>query len=72
MKPLRVSGYVTKIGNRLALRIPVKDARNAGIFAGDSVDAEIRRGVVDAFGLLKDLSYEPFDRRRGGLWRDRT
>ncbi len=71
MKTLRVSGHIRRVGNGLALLIPVKDARNAGISAGDPVDAVIQSGVPDAFGLLKDLPYEPFDRRKGGLWRDR-
>lgn len=71
MKILRVSGRVRRVGSALVLLIPVKDARNAGISAGDPVDAVIQNGVPDAYGLLKDLPYEPLDRRKGGLWRER-
>ena len=71
MRELRVSGHVRRVGNGLALLIPVGEAKKAGIAAGDPVDAVIHSGVPDAFGLLKDLSYRPFDRRKEGLWRDR-
>jgi len=68
---LRVSGHIRRVGNGLALLIPLRDARRAGLSAGDPVDAVIQGGSPDAFGLLKDLPYRPFDRRKEGLWRDR-
>jgi antitoxin component of MazEF toxin-antitoxin module len=69
---MRVSGHIRRVGNGLALLIPVRDARRAGLSAGDSVDAVIRSGVPDAFGLLRDLRFHPFARRREGVWRDRV
>jgi hypothetical protein len=71
MRELRVSGHVRRVGNSLALLIPVADAKKVGLAPGDPVDAIIQSGVPDAFGLLKDLPYRPFDRRKEGLWRDR-
>ncbi len=71
VKTLRVSGHVRRVGNGLALLIPVREARTAGLSVGDPVDAVIQSGVPDAFGLLKDLPFTPFQRRKGGLWRDR-
>jgi hypothetical protein len=71
MRELKVSGHIRRVGNSLALLIPVGEARKAGLTAGDPVDATIQSGVPDAFGLLRDLPYKPFDRRREGLWRDR-
>jgi len=68
---LRVSGKIRRVGNGLALLIPLRDARRAGIAVGDPVDATIRSGVEDAFGLLSDLADRPFDRRKEGLWRER-
>jgi hypothetical protein len=71
MTELRVSGHVRRVGNGLALLIPLRDARKAGISAGDPVDVLIRSGVSDAFGLLKDLPFRPFERTKEGLWRER-
>ncbi len=71
MTELRVSGHIRRVGNGLALLIPLRDARRAGFSPGDSVDALIQSGVPDAFGLLKDLPYQPFERKKDGLWRDR-
>ena len=68
---LRVSGKLRRVGNGLALLIPVRDARRAGMAAGDPVDATILSGVEDAFGLLSDLPSRPFNRRKEGLWRER-
>ena len=68
---LHVSGHVRRVGNSLAVLIPIAEARKAGISTGDPVDVLIRSGVPDAFGLLKGLPYVPFERRRRGLWRDR-
>lgn len=68
---LQVSGRIRRVGNGLALWIPARDARKAGLAAGDPVDAVIRRGVLDAFGLLSDLPYRPFERRKEGQWRER-
>jgi hypothetical protein len=72
VRELRVSGHIRRVGNGLALLIPVGEAKKAGLAAGDPVDAVIQSGVPDAFGLLKDLPYRPFDRRKEGLWRDRV
>ncbi len=71
MTELRVSGHVRRVGNSLALLIPLPDARKAGISAGDPVDAVIHSGVPDALGLLADFPYRPFERAKEGLWRDR-
>jgi hypothetical protein len=71
VRELRVSGHIRRVGNGLALLIPVREARKAGISAGDPVDAVIQSGVPDAFGLLKDLPYRPFERKKEGLWRER-
>ena len=71
MNELHVSGHVRRVGNSLAVLIPIGDARKAGISTGDPVDVLIRSGVPDAFGLLKGLPYAPFERRKRGLWRDR-
>lgn len=68
---LRVSGVVRRVGNGLAILIPVRDARKAGISAGDPVDAVIQSGVLDAFGLLKEYPFRPFERAKEKLWRDR-
>jgi hypothetical protein len=72
MRELRVSGHIRRVGNGLALLIPVAEARRAGLSAGDPVDAVIQSGVTDAFGLLKDLPYRPFQRSKEGLWRERV
>lgn len=66
-----MSGHIRRVGNGLALLIPVGEAKKAGLAAGDPVDAVIQSGVADAFGLLRDLPYRPFERRKEGLWRDR-
>ncbi len=71
MRELRVSGHIRRVGNGLALLIPVGEAKKAGLAAGDPVDAVLRSGVADGYGLLKDLPYRPFDRRKEGLWHDR-
>jgi hypothetical protein len=71
VRELRVSGHIRRVGNGLALLIPVREARRAGLSAGDLVDAIIQSGVPDAFGLLKDVPYRPFERSKEGLWRDR-
>jgi hypothetical protein len=68
---LRVSGHIRRVGNGLALLIPLRDARKAGLAAGDPVDAVIKSGVPDAFGLLADLPYRPFERAKEKMWRDR-
>ncbi len=70
MTHLRVSGHIRKVGNGLALLIPVGDAKKVGLSAGDPVDALIQSGVPDAFGLLADLPYRPFDRRKEKMWRE--
>ncbi len=67
---LRVSGQIRRVGNGFALLIPVGDAKKAGLSVGDPVDALIRSGPPDAFGLLKDLPFSPFDRRKEKLWRE--
>jgi len=67
---VRVSGHVRRVGNGLALLIPVKDARRVGLSAGDAVDAVIQSGSPNAFGLLKDLPYRPFERSKERNWRD--
>jgi len=71
MAALRVSGRVRRLGTGLALLIPAKQARGAGLAPGDAVDAVIQRGAADPFGLLADLPYTPFDRRKDKLWRER-
>jgi hypothetical protein len=71
VRTMRISGNVRRVGNGLAVLIPVREAKKAGIAAGDPVDVLIESGVPDAFGLLKDLPFRPFDRRKEGLWRDR-
>ena len=71
MTELRVSGHIRRVGNGLALLIPVREARKAGLTAGDPVDAVIQSGIPDAFGLLKHLPYRPFERGKERLWRDR-
>lgn len=71
MTDLHVSGHVRRVGNSLAVLIPIGEARKAGISTGDPVDVLIRSGVPDAFGLLKGIPYAPFERHKRGLWRDR-
>lgn len=66
-----VTGRVKRVGNSIALFIPAAAARKAGLKDGQTVDAAIRTDVPEAFGLLKDLPYERFDRRKDGMWRDR-
>ena len=68
---LQVSGRIRRVGNGLAVLIPVREARSVGLAAGDPVDVVIRSGVPDAFGLLSDLPYRPFERGKEGLWRER-
>jgi bifunctional DNA-binding transcriptional regulator/antitoxin component of YhaV-PrlF toxin-antitoxin module len=68
---LQVSSQIRRVGNGLALIIPARDARRAGLAAGDPVDAILRSGVSDAFGLLSDLPPHEFERHREGLWRER-
>ncbi|MCI4347280.1 MAG: hypothetical protein L3J97_01510 [Thermoplasmata archaeon] len=71
MSEIRVSGHVRRVGNGLAILIPVRDARRAGLSVGDPVDALVRSGVADPFGLLKDLPYRPFRRAKEAMWRGR-
>jgi hypothetical protein len=71
MKQLRVSGHIRRVGNGLALLIPVREARKAGLAPGDPVDAVIQSGVPEPLGLLKDLNTGPFVRAKEKLWRDR-
>ncbi len=71
MATLHVSGHVRKVGSALAVLIPVKEARKAGLTAGDPVDVDIRSAIPDSFGLLADLPYRRFDRSKDLLWRDR-
>lgn len=68
---LRLRARVRRVGNSIALIIPAKAAREAGLRAGDQVEASIQVRGPDPLGLLKDLPYEPFERRKEGLWRDR-
>jgi len=68
---LQVSGRIRRVGNGLAVLIPLRDARSAGLAAGDPVDVVIRSGVPDAFGILSDLPYHPFERGKEGQWRER-
>lgn len=68
---IRVGGHIRRVGNGLALLIPAKEARRAGLTAGDAVDAVIRSSPADAFGLLRNLPYSPFDRSKERNWRDR-
>jgi hypothetical protein len=72
MTELHVSGHIRRVGNGLALLIPLREARKAGLSAGDPVDAILKSGVPDAFGLLEDLPYRPFERAKEGFWRDRV
>ena len=72
MTRLHVSGHIRRVGNGLALLIPVREAKKVGLAAGDPVDAVIQGGAPDPFGLLKDLPHAPFDRRREKLWRERV
>jgi hypothetical protein len=69
---VQVSGRIRRVGNGLALLIPARDARRAGLVAGDPVDAIIRSGIPDAFGLLSDLPHRPFERTKEGQWRERV
>jgi hypothetical protein len=71
MRSVRVSGRLRRVANGLALRVPAREARRAGLAAGDAVDAIIRYRVSDPFGLLHGLSYRPFERRKEGQWRER-
>ncbi|HEV2519330.1 MAG TPA: hypothetical protein VGX00_01745 [Thermoplasmata archaeon] len=71
MTPFRIAGHVRRVGNGLALMIPLREARRAGLAAGDPVDAVLQSAVADAFGLLADLPYRPFERAKEGFWRDR-
>lgn len=71
MPEMRVSGTVRRVGNGLALLLPAADARDAGIGAGDAVEAVIQRGEPEAFGLLRDRPYVPFLRATENAWRER-
>jgi antitoxin component of MazEF toxin-antitoxin module len=71
MEPVRVAGTVRRVGNSLAVLIPVADARRAGLVAGSPIDAEIRPRSVEALGLLKAAKHRPFDRHEEDLWRER-
>jgi len=71
MIQLQVSGRIRRVGNGLAVLIPVREARSARLGAGDLVDVVIQSAVPDAFGLLSDLPYRPFERGNRGPWRER-
>lgn len=67
---IRVSGRIKRVGNSLAIFVPAASARQAGLRAGDPVDAVIRTEIPAPLGLASDVPYQPFDRR--DLWRDRV
>ena len=64
-------GPVRRIGNRLAVVIPSKDARRAHISEGVPVRARITVEASQPFGLLKNLADGAFDRQKDQQWRDR-
>jgi hypothetical protein len=68
---LDLVGRIRKVGNSLALLIPAKEGRRAGLREGQTVRAHLEPELPEPLGLLADLPYEPFDRHREGLWRDR-
>jgi antitoxin component of MazEF toxin-antitoxin module len=64
MKELRLHGKVRRVGNSLAILIPAKEAREAGMKEGDSIAGSIHSDVPEILGLLKGkMPYEPFSRR---------
>lgn len=71
MRSAEVAGRIRRVGNSLAILLPSKEARRSGLHEGDSVSITVRKGVVEPLGLFKDLYDGPFDRHKGGLWRDR-
>lgn len=71
MVELQLSARVTRVGNSLAILIPIAAARKAGLSQGDSVEATLTSPPVEPFGLLKDVAKGAFDRPKEKLWRDR-
>jgi len=69
MTSLDIVGTVRRLGNSLALVIPAREARRAGIRPGGRVRAHVETDAPAPLGLLADLDYQPFARE--GLWRDR-
>lgn len=69
---MRLSARITRVGNRLAVLIPVAAARRAGLSHGDTVEVTVTRVPVEPFGLLKDLAQGPLDRPHEAIWRDRA
>lgn len=66
-----MTGRLRRVGNSLAVLVPSKEARRSGLHEGDAVSLTLRKGKVEPLGLLKDLYDGPFQRHKGGLWRDR-
>lgn len=68
---LRMTARVRKVGSSMAILIPAREARRAGLREGSVVEVSIKPKVPEPLGLLKDLPYKPFIRAKEGLWRDR-
>ena len=64
MTGIEVHGKVRRVGNSLAVLIPAKQAREAGLHEGDPVTGTLQKDIPDVLGIVKGIvPYEPFSRR---------
>lgn len=67
-----MSGALKRVGNSLALFVPAAEVRRARLREGQTVEAVLRPVRPELLGLLKGvLPYEPYERRKEGIARDR-
>ena len=71
MSLIEVDTAVKKVGNSLAVFIPADKARAGGLREGALVHVVLDAAPKTMLGLLKGTAYEPFDRRKDGMWHDR-
>ncbi len=69
---VHLTAPVKRVGNSLAIFIPAEKAREGHLREGDMVEAEVGPSLPSPLGLCSRFPYEPFDRRREGMWRDRV
>ncbi|HLE46878.1 MAG TPA: hypothetical protein VI818_01170 [Candidatus Thermoplasmatota archaeon] len=71
MPRIHVRARVRRVGNSLAILLPAAQVKDAGLQAGQTVEAEIETDVRSPVGLLKHIPYEEFQRSKERAWRDR-
>ena len=69
--PIQLVTRVRRVGNSIAVLIPAREARRAGIREGQMITATIQQEIPEPLGLLEDLYDGEFSRRKERLWRDR-